>query len=315
MALAAPPPPEMKEAQSAFKTKNYEKVVSLLTPKIDAIPREGFVILGLSYSELKNNSMALKTYSLAQGKFPTDDEIGTLYGMAQISNLKEREAKATLKEVLDRNPKYEPAYLALAKLYEAKKNTYELRLIYVDLVKHIARKPEYLSKLCELYTQEGIYDHAKDNCNSAIAADPREPLNYVHLAMSFNSTGKIAEADGMFKRAADSFSKSESAQFFYGQFLEEQKKFVDAYKYFKRGTDADPKAARSWIGMGFSAIEVQKFDESIKAFEKLCTVDERNAIKHVRRAVSIVNKLEQPDVLRKFQTMIDKCEGSPKNFF
>jgi Tfp pilus assembly protein PilF len=302
-----PNPIDLAAAKAAMASKEYDKVAELISPNLDVANKEAFLILTKAYIEQSNLPMAQKTLATGRSKFPEDPEFPTELGKVYLGLNKDREAKTILKEVIEAHPKYEPAYLAMADLYEKKKNRYELRLIYQDLVQHITPRPEYLTKLCDLSTQEGLYDLSFKYCVDGIKKNPREPLNYVNLANSYKETGNTSEANANYKKAADSFSKSELSQFAYAQFLEEQKKFVDSYKYFKRATEADPKSVRAWMGFGFSAIEIQKFQESLIAFERVCEGD-RNGVKQARKAASVIKTLNQPQWMKKFEELIRKCE-------
>lgn len=301
-------PIDMKEAKAAFAAKNYEKTITLLSPHLDVANKEAFLLLGKAYSASENGMMAMKTYSAGLSKFTNDAELGTALGQAQYALKKESDAKATLKEVIENNPTYEPAYLATAEIYQKKNNRYELRLLFQDLVAKVGAKPEYLQELCDLTTRDGLYDQAIDYCKKGTKTNPREPLNYINLATSYKETGKTAEADTWYKKAADSFSKSEQAQYAYAQYLDGQKKFVDSFPYYKRAVAADPKSSRSLQGLGFAAIEIQKFSDSLAAFDSLCEVNSRDGIKSVRKAAGSVQRLNQPQWFEKYSALITKCE-------
>jgi transcription-repair coupling factor (superfamily II helicase) len=58
-------------------------------------------------------------------------------------------------------------------MYEQKQNSYELRILYQDMIDKIGRMPQFLNKLCEINT---IRDYQEDQalfyCKQAIAKDP-----------------------------------------------------------------------------------------------------------------------------------------------
>lgn len=300
---------DLREAQAAFAAKNYDKTIKLISPQLEVASREAFLLLAKAYSANENSMMAMKTLSAAQAKWASDPEISTALGLAQLAAGKEREAKNTLKDVLDANPSYEPAYLAMAQIYEKKKNRYELRLLYQDLISHVGKKPLYLQILCDLTTHEALYDQAFSYCEQAISSNPREPSSYVNIATAYKETGRTSEANKFYKKAADSFSKSEMAQFSYAQFLDEQKKYVESYPYYRRAVQADAKSIRGWLGLAFSALEIQKFTESIAAFEKVCELNDREGIRQSRKAALQIKKLNQSEIFAKYQALITKCEG------
>lgn len=301
-------PIDLPGAKAALNAKDFDRVTELISPHLDVANKEAFLTLSKAYIGQGNLAMAQKTLATGRSKYAEDPEFPTELGRVYLGLNKDREAKAILKEVTDTHPKYEPAYLVMAEMYEKRKNRYELRLLYQDLVEHVSQKAEYFSKLCALATQEGLYDLSFKYCKEGIRKSPKEPLNYVNLASSYKETGNVVEANANFKKAADSFSKSEPTQFAYAQFLDEQKKNVDSYKYYKRASEADVKSLRAWLGYGFSSIEIQKFQDSVTAFEKVCELD-RDGIKQVRKATSLIKTLGQPQWMKKYEDLIRHCEG------
>lgn len=304
----APSPIDLAAAKTALNSKEYDKVAEMISPHMDVANKEAILILAKAYVGQNNLAMAQKTLATGRSKYAEDPEFPTELGRVYLGLGKDRESKALLKEVIDTNPKYEPAYLVMAEMYEKRKNRYELRLLYQDLVQHVSQKAEYLTRLCDLATQEGLYDLSFKYCNDGLRKNQKEPLNYINLAASYKETGNMIEANNNYKKAADSFSKSEIAQFAYAQFLDEQRKPVESYKYFKRASEADAKSLRAWLGFGFSAIDIQKFQESLVAFEKVCELD-RNGIKQVRKAAGLIKTLNQPQWMKKYEDLIRHCEG------
>jgi tetratricopeptide (TPR) repeat protein len=313
LALHAADPVYLKEARAAWKAKNYQKTIDLLSIRLDVAPREAFLLLAKAYQANGNDVMALNTLTTGQARFSKDNEMATELGRAQFAANKEKDAKQTLKTVIENSPTFESAYLAMAEVYEKKNNRYELRLVYQDLVDKIGPKPKYLTALCGLFTRDGIYDQAFNYCTAAIKKTPAEPKNYINLASANKETGKDDEAALNYKKAADSFSKSEEAQFAYAQFLDDKKKFVESYPYYRRAVKADPKSLRSWQALAFTSLEIQKFGDSINAFDTLCRLDHHDGPRQARRATSMVVKMGQETWEKKFRALIARCEAlTPK---
>lgn len=297
---------DLKAARAAAKAKDHHKVIELVSPRLDVAPREGFLLLAGAYSGNENHTMALKTLNAAAAKFRGDREISTEIGKTNLALNKEREAKAILKEVIELHPRYEPAYLAMADIYEKRKNRYELRLLYQDLVENVGEKPPYMTKLCDLATKEGHYELSFRYCEKAALKAPKDPLNLVNIATAAKETGNSEKAHQYFKRAADSFPKSELAQSSYAMYLDEIKNSVESYGYWKRATAADEKSGRAWAGLAFSALEIQKFQETLSAFEKLCTLD-KAAERQLRRGAGQLKIMKQEQWLEKLTNLIGNC--------
>ncbi|MBX3017114.1 MAG: hypothetical protein KF767_04445 [Bdellovibrionaceae bacterium] len=298
---------DLKPARAAAKAKEHAKVIEIISPKLDVAPREGFLLLAAAYSGTENHTMALKTLNAAAAKFRGDREISTEIGKTYIALNKEKEAKATLKDVIEIHPKYEPAYMVMADIYEKRKNRYELRLLYQDLVDNVGEKPQYITKLCDLATKEGHYEMSFRFCERAVLKAPKEPLNLINIANAAKETGSSEKAHQYYKRAADLFPKSELAQASYALYLDEIKNSVESYSYWKRATAADEKSSRAWAGLAFSALEIQKFAETMSAFEKLCTLD-KAAERQLRRGAGQLKTMKQEQWLEKLTALINTCD-------
>lgn len=300
----------VSEATSLYKKGHFQKVIDGLSPHIEKLSRQEILLLGNSYSGLKNHRAAFKTFNSLLGTLPKDPEIKTLMGREQFRMGKENEALNLLKEALSENDKYEPAYLLTAEIYQKRKNNYELRMVYQDMIEKIGEKPIYVLKVCESATLDGLYELSAKTCRRSMQLNSKEPLSYIFLGLTLKETGDPNQGQSFLKQAADSFPKSAKAQIVFGHFLEEKKNFVQAYNYFLRATQADPKSTEAWVGMGLNGTEIQKYQESLRAFEASCRVDATNTIQQFRRAASTLRTYGVSKWLEKYEAGIENCRSS-----
>lgn len=247
---------DLEQAKLLFNQKKYNRVVNLLMPRLSSLKRDDLLILAQSQSHLNNSSAAIKAYSLALATNKNDVEIKTHLANELFKTGKEKDAISSLKETLDLNPQYLPAYRKLIEIYEKRKNKYELRILYQDIIERFGEKIEFITKLCENATLSGFYDVSLKNCQRGIAIDPKVSENYVYLGLTFKDTGKNEEAEKQLKQATSLFSKSELAQVTYAQFLEEQKNYVQAYEYYSKAIQVNPNSYSGLIGVGITGVEI-----------------------------------------------------------
>ena len=293
--------------EQLFEQQKFQEVVDRLSPEVGKLTDKQMKLLGRSQSALKNSSSAIKTFSLILSKNPKDAEAKMYLGIeySLIGN-KEREAMINLREALDLNPKLEAAYLAIENLYIKKNNKYELRTLYTDMIERLGEKPEYVTRLCELFSQSGIYDVAKTYCRRGIALQPKNAKNYVVLAQTMKEVGDVDAAKSLLKKTADKFNESVDAQMGYAQFLDEQKNFLEANSYYKRATLADPKYTKAWLGFSFSALELEKYQDSLDGFVEACKLDRRSS-EQLRRAISSLRLLKLVAWQTKFEALNETC--------
>lgn len=297
---------DLPAAQTALKQKDYEKVIQLLSPEIEKLNREGLFALAKAYSSLKKHEAAIKAYTASLALNPKDHEAKTLIGAEQFVSGKDKEALINLKEALEINPRFTPAYRVLIHYYERKKNKYEQRLLYEDMISNVGETTGAVTKLCELCTLDRLYDLAVKYCQKGIARNPQIASNYVYLGLTFKETGEGAKAEENLKKAASDFPKSDLAQLTYAQFLDEKKNFILSYTYYKNAISADPKSVPALLGYGNASLEIQKYEEALNAYRKACELDKKT-IPSFRRATNVLRTMKVESWLRKFENAVDKC--------
>lgn len=304
---------DLGAAEKALKEKNYDKVIEILGPNVEKLKRDGLHLLAEAYSQKDNSLSAIKLYEAALALNPKDASSKRKIGLEYIKMKKEKEALLALREAIEMNPKYEPAYLDMARILEKreenkkdKPNRYDIRLLYEDLIAKVGEKPEYVTKLCELTTLDGQYTLSKQHCPKGIELNNKEPNNYVYLAMTYRDTGDQDKALKYFTKAADSFPKSELAQLSLADFYVEQKNFMKAYVYYKRSTEADESSIPGLYGLARSSLEIQKYEDAYQALTKACKIN-RSASMEVRKALKSVNQQKSPEWSTKFDQLLDSC--------
>ncbi len=294
------------EEEALLSQGKFQEIVDSLAPKLSDLEASKLKLLGRAYSGLKNSAAAIKTLSLVLGKNPKDAEASTLIGLELMSQGKDREAMISFREALKNDPKFEPGYFAIEKIYIKKKNKYELRMLYSDMIELLGEQPNYVSRLCEIYTSSGLFEDAKKTCRRGIALSKDDPKSYLSLAMTLRDTGEKEEAIKLFRQTADDFKKSDEAQLVFAQFLDGEKNFIESNKYYKNATEANPNSLRGWVGLGLSSLELQKYQITLEALTTACKLD-RRAIKEVRRAMGILRTMKEEKWIEKFSLLAEKC--------
>ncbi len=299
---------DITAAESALKSKEFKRAIEILSPEVENLDRDALFVLAKAYSSMKNPEAAIKVYTACLTKNPKDVEAKTLIGAEQFVSGKDKEAIGSLKEALEINPRFVPAYKVMIRIYEKKKNKYELRLLYQDLVDKVGDRGEYITKLCELTTLDGLYDLASKYCQLGIQKNAQEASNYVHLGITYNQTGEKKKAENYLKKAAEEYQDSSIAQLTYAQFLDEKKNFIGSFGYYKRAVQADPKSIAAKIGVGTSGLEIQKFQDSLDSYISACGMD-KTAIPAFRKAANVLRMTKNSEWLKKYETAIEKCGG------
>lgn len=285
---------------------NEDAVISKLSPKVESLDRDELILLGKAYSRKKNPNAAIKVFNAALAQNKNDLEAKTLMGSEMIAANKISDALVVLKEVITANPKYVPAYKVLIKMYEEKQNRYELRLLYQDMLERIGERTEYITKLCELSTLEGLFDLGLRYCQQGTQKDKAEPSNYVYLGMVYRDTGNTQKAEELLSKSSDMFPESLLAQVTYAEYLDSQKNYIGSFAYWKKATEIANSNPDAWVGLAKASMEIQKFQDALSAFNQACLL-ERSTLPHFRRAANQLRTTRNSEWLKKFEDQIDLC--------
>lgn len=293
------------DAINLYKVRKYREITQLLWKNLDKLSRTDFIVLAKSHEKLNQPKDMVKVLNMLIAKNDKDAEAISLLGNANLLENKQNEAIDQYRQALEINPKYLPAYEELIKIYEERKNLYELRLIFQDMIKFIGDKAEYISELCRINYQDGIYEPAVKECNSAIQKNKMIPDNYVYLGLSYINMGNEDKGVKYLNAAAKKFKKTELVQYSYANYLMEHKDFLQAKNYFKLATEADIKSVRSWSGLANSLFELKQYQESYISFQRLCSLD-RQKVSELRKVANILRNSKDP-WSGKFDQLADRC--------
>ncbi len=296
----------MALAHAYYDKKEFAKVPPLLWKFVDQLQKKDFYILLRSQNELGQADELLKISNLLISRNPKDFEAFHYQGKAYVMKKKDKEALDSFKKAIEGNAKYLPSYLSIAEIYEKRKNLYEQRALYQDMLQVFGPLTQILTHLCQVNTKDGFAELGEKYCRQAIQKDPTIPENHINLGLVILQTGEKEKAKEIFKSTAEKFPKSELAALQYGDFLEGEKNYLDSYKTFKVCVDNYPNSEKCLLGASNSAFQIQKLDEAHKNFKKLCGMS-RNYAVHVRRALASLRKSGPKEWADKFQDLSDTC--------
>lgn len=300
------PTPFFLEISALFQKKEYAKVTSLLWSKIESLSRPEMLFLVKAHYQAKEYSESIRAANLMIAKDAKDEEAHTYIGLNLLKKNKAREAKEYFKKATDINPVYSPAIEGLAEIYLKNKNFYELRLIYLDLIKKIGDKPHYLNQLCDINTKDASNDAAIEFCNKAINLDPLFPDNHINLGLIYKNINDLEKAKSQLQTAATKFPSSDLAQYQYALLLEEQKNYIEAFKHYSLCSKLKADEERCWAGLATAGYQLSKFDESYASLKKACLFNKKNSIIGRKAAVQARNA-KQLDWAKKFEKLSDIC--------
>lgn len=295
------------DANELIFQKQFERAVGLLQPQEEKLSRRGLLILAKAYAGKGDSLKRFRTLELCLAKNPNDYHVQKELGDAYTEGKKYDEAIAAYRESINLNARYEAAYEGLALAYEKMKDANEARASYERLIKVFGAKPNYLTRLCQLYVNDGFLGDAIYICSNAIGKSPENPVNHLNLAKAYRDQDQAEKAKGVIVKAASRFPASEPVQSLAGQVQFDRKDMTKAAQHFELAVKADPKSAAAHLGYAQALFELQKFDQALPAFLQACKLDRTKVQTEFRKSMFKLKERGQMNLFLKYQDGADEC--------
>ncbi|HPI40079.1 MAG TPA: hypothetical protein PLJ21_04700 [Pseudobdellovibrionaceae bacterium] len=305
------------QANALFSKGNFREVTQVLWKNFDRLTRSELLLLIKSHLKLSEYDKVVKIVDILTSKNPKDYEAFSFLGNAYF--LKAQKLKAgdewkksrekaveSYKSALEIKKDYINAYTGLIQLYEAEKNIYELRQIYRDLIEMSGDQYAWLIKLCEIDTNDSIYDSALKNCDKAKKSRPSDPKAFVFYAKALYGMGELEKGKLELKNTALQFKNSDFANSAYADLLFEEKNYQDAFKFYGISSQLNPQSYEAWIGYANSSFEIQKFAEALTGYSKACTLN-KLAWPILKKSTNILRNSSNLNWLSKYESATERC--------
>lgn len=279
-------PLRQKLGEYYFDKKDFKKAIDILAPYSNEISAESLRILAEAYEQQSDRLNQIRTLEMYKGKQPEMFRPHYLLGVAYFKNKQLDESVANLRQAIRYAPKHRPSYEALLAVFEETKQSYESRVLVADMIRVFGKRKEFLTLQCKLHMEDGFLAEAHKLCKEAVASDPREPDNHVHLAQTFVYLNNKKGAEKVFITASRQFPDSEYVQWATGEYYYQEKNFPIATRYLKAAVKADPKKARSQLALALALFEGKDYEEALPHYTAACELDDKKIAEDALRTAA-----------------------------
>ena len=318
-----------------------EKALTVLDRAIEVDPEAGeaYFSKGLLLLNLKRPAEAEQAMRSGIARSP-DNAVGHYHlGRILLETGKVDDAMASFERAITANSGFEPAYLALASIHEArhdKERAVAILRKYLQLVN--PRNREIRHQLVRIYVDAKDYQGARKELEDLIAEDPSDLDAQLRMALIHGEQKEYAQAidrlNGILKvrpaelkvrdylgyiyeESKDTEKAIETYTFnvqldpsFYeghlhlGVLYYRLKKFPEANEHLDRAIALNPKQPESHIVQGLAYLQQEQYDKSVEAFQEGIRHNPKNADLHFNlgTAYDKINRFD--DVVRAMETAI-----------
>jgi len=318
-----------------------EKALSVLDRAIEQDPEtsEAYFSKGLLLLNLKRQAEAEEAMRAGLARSP-DSAVGHYHlGRVLLESGKTDEAMASFERAIAANPAFEPAYLALASMYESR---HEKDLAVAVLKKYLQnvnpRNRDIRHQLVRLYVEAKDYQGAKKELEDLIAEDPSDldaqlrialihgeqkeyPLAIDRLTYILKARpaelkvrdylGYIYEESKDTPKALEAYTFNVQLEptFFEGHLhlgvlYYRLKKFPEATEHLGRAIALNPKQPESHIVQGLAYLQQEQFDKSAEVFQEGIRHNPKSADLHFNLGTAYDKLNRFDDVERAMETAI-----------
>jgi len=318
-----------------------EKALRVLDRAIEQDPETGdaYFSKGLLLLNLKRQAEAEEAMRTGLVRSP-DSAVGHYHlGRVFLESGKADEAMASFERAIGVNTSFEPAYMALASMYESRHEKDRAVGVLKKYLQNVnPRNRDIRHQLVRLYIDAKDYQGAKKELEELIAEDPSDLDAQLRLALIHGEQkdyvlaierltqilkarpaelkvrdylGYIYEESKDIPKALEAYTFNVQLEptFFEGHLhlgvlYYRLKKFPEATEHLGRAIALNPKQPESHIVQGLAYLQQEQFDKSAEAFQEGIKYNPKNADLHFNLGTAYDKLNRFDDVERAMETAI-----------
>jgi tetratricopeptide (TPR) repeat protein len=318
-----------------------ERAVKLLDRAIELDPTSGdpYFTKGLLLLNLKRQSEAEQAIRAGLVRVP-ESAVGHYHlGRMLLEAGKGEEATVSLERAIAVNASFEPAYLALASIYESRQDQDRAVAVLRKYLQTVnPRNRDIRHQLVRLYVAAKDYQGARRELNDLLAEDPSDFDAQLRLALLYGEEkeypkaidqliqilkvrptelkirdylGFLYEESKDTKNAIETYTFNVQLEPSYfeghlhlGMLFYRLKQFPEAITHLTKAITINPKQPESHIVLGLTYLQQDQFDNAVRALEEGISLNPTSADLHFNLG-TVYDKLNRfEDVVRVMETAI-----------
>jgi tetratricopeptide (TPR) repeat protein len=271
----------LKLATREYESAHYDRVVELLNPYSEQLPKPGMLMLASAYSNKEKYDEEVRIIKVMVGRDENNYEWQMLLGHALMKQTMKSTPPEAVKALqisaiqafracLKLRPKFKPAYDDLLALLLEQKDHNDARELLSEGLEKFGRRPELMKEICRLDSLDGFVAQAVQTCKEAIALSPNYPDSHVYLVQSLFDENEHTAAEQQIVASAKRFPASEFVQWGAGTIFYRKHNYPVSARYYGQAAQIDPESSRSLFGYAQSLYESGQESAALPIFVKAC---------------------------------------------
>jgi tetratricopeptide (TPR) repeat protein len=262
-----------------------ERALRLLDKSIERTPERGESYFPKSLILLNMKRPAEAEQTVKQGlRYASDSPIGHYYlGRISLETGNAEQAAAGFDKAIALNPAFEPAYLALASLYEGRQEKDKAIGVLQKYLRQVnPRNREVRQHLVQLYVAAKDYAGALTELEKILEDDPGDLDAQLRIALIHAEKKEFSKAIDRLTTILQARPAELKVRDYLGYLYEETKAFPKAIETYRHNISLDPRFLESHLHLGVLQYRLKNYPE---------------AITHLSEAVRLNPKLPDPHIV------------------
>ena len=290
-----------------------ERALKLLDRAIEIDPTSGdpYFTKGLLLLNLKRQPEAEQAIRAGLVRVP-ESAVGHYHlGRMLLEAGKWEEAAASLERAIAVNASFEPAYLALASIYESRQAQDRAVAVLRKYLQTVnPRNREIRHQLVRLYVAAKDYQGARKELNDLLAEDPSDLDAQLRLALVYGEEKEYSKAIDQLIQILRTRPTELKIRDYLGFLYEEAKDTKKAIETYTFNVQLEPSFFEGHLHLGLLFYRLKQFPEAVTHLTKAITINPKQPEAHIVLGLTYLQKDQFDDAARALEEGISQ---NPKN--
>jgi tetratricopeptide (TPR) repeat protein len=279
--------------------------------EIDQISGDPYFTKGLLLLNMKRQPEAEQAIRAGLARAP-DSAVGHYHLARMLLDAgKGEEAAASLERAIAANASFEPAYVALASIYESRQQQDQAIAVlrkYLQAVK--PRSREIRHQLVRLYVATKDYQGARKELNELLAEDPSDLDAQLRLALLYGEEKEYPKAIDQLIQILKARPTELKIRDYLGFLYEESKDTKKAIETYTFNVQLEPSFFEGHLHLGLLYYRLKQFPEAVTHVTKAITINPKQPEAHIVLGLIYMQKDQFDDAAKALEEGIGQ---NPKN--
>jgi tetratricopeptide (TPR) repeat protein len=295
-----------------------ERALKLLDRAIEINPTSGdpYFTKGLLLLNLKRQPEAEQAVRAGLVRAP-ESAVGHYHlGRILLDAGKKEEAAASLERAIAVNASFEPAYRALASIYESQQATDQAVAVLRKYLQSVnPRNRDIRHQLVRLYVATKDYQGARKELNDLLAEDPSDLDAQLRLALVYGEEKEYSKAIDRLTQILKARPTELKIRDYLGYLYEESKDTKKAIETYTFNVQLEPSYFEGHLHLGVLFYRLKQFPEAITHLTQALTINPKQPEAHIVLGLTYLQMDQFDDAAKVLEEGISQNPKSADLYF